>query len=322
MADNPQRPTPAVTSLDSPITASPMNRRTFLLRSSGIALTAWLAPSAPRAFAAPPAATDRLALGTVLFRYRFKQTRPQTITPRGSDLTLLDVPQYYRDRFGLSQVEFWSNHFESLEPAYLDAVKAKLRAARTTLINVQVDADYNLAAPDEERRRASIATAKQWIDAAAHLGSTAVRINPGNGAVESSIASLREVNAHAKSRGLPLLTENHFGIEMDPDVHLRIRREVDPENVYTLPDFGNYNDDARMTALEKILPHAWLISAKVVEFNDAMEHVSYDFDACVRLAERLGFKGVYSVEQWSRREQDLDYEQVVDWLLAHVRANV
>jgi len=297
-----------------------MNRRTFLLRSSGLALTAWLAPSRLRA--AAPVATDRLALGTVLFRYRFKQTRPKSFTPTASELTLLDVPQYYRERFGLSQVEFWSNHFESLEADYLDQVKSKLRAAGATLINVQVDADYNLAAVDEDRRQASIATAKQWIDAAAHLGSAAVRVNPGNGPIERSIVSLREVNAHAQQRGLPLLTENHFGIEMDPDVHLHIRREVDPANVYTLPDFGNYADEVRMAALEKILPYAWLISAKVVDFNANLEHVSYDFDACVQLSERLGFKGVYSVEQWSRNEADLDYEKVADYALAHVRANL
>jgi len=28
------------------------------------------------------------------------------------------------------------------------------------------------------------------------------------------------------------------------------------------------------------------------------------------------------VEQWSRREQDLDAEKIADWLLARVRANI
>ena len=296
-----------------------MNRRTFLFRSSALAVTAWVAPSA--SFAASKAG-DRIAMGTVLFRYRFKQTRPSSFTPPGSDLTLLDVPQYYRDRFGLSKVEFWSNHFESLDKSYLDTVKAKLRAAGSTLINVQVDASYNLASADDVQRRESLATAKQWIDAAAHPGSTAVRINPGNGPIEHSIASLKEVNAYAKGRGLPLLTENHFGIEMDPDVHLRLRKEAGPENFHTLPDFGNYSDEARFSALEKILPYAWLISAKVVDFNERMEHISYDFDACVHLSEKSGFKGVYSVEQWSRKEQNIDYEKVADWLLDHVRATI
>lgn len=298
-----------------------MNRRTFILRTSSLFLTIGLAPRAGWA-AAGPAAEDRLAMGTVLFRYRFQQTRPKSFTPRGSELTLLEVPQFYRDRFGLSQVEFWSNHFESLAPAYLEQVKSALAAARATLVNVQVDASYNLASPDAAQRATSLETVKQWIDAAAFLGSTAVRVNPGNGPIEHAIASLRQVNAHARSRGLPLLTENHFGIEMDPDVHLRLRDEAGPENLYTLPDFGNYSDAARFAALEKILPHAWLISAKAADFNADLEHVSYDFDACMQLAEKSGFTGVYAVEQWSRNELDVDYEKVGDWLLEHVRANL
>jgi hypothetical protein len=42
----------------------------------------------------------------------------------------------------------------------------------------------------------------------------------------------------------------------------------------------------------------------------------------VRLCERSGFRGIYLVEQWSRREQALDPEKIADWLLAHVRASL
>jgi hypothetical protein len=40
------------------------------------------------------------------------------------------------------------------------------------------------------------------------------------------------------------------------------------------------------------------------------------------MCERAGFIGIYLVEQWSRRDQDLDYERIADWLLARVRANI
>jgi hypothetical protein len=109
---------------------------------------------------------------------------------------------------------------------------------------------------------------------------------------------------------------------MDPDIHLRIRDEAGPENIYTLPDFGNYPVETMWSALEKILPYAYMVSAKTVEFNERMEHVSYDFDRCIRLAERAGFKGIYSVEQWSRKELDFDYEKIADWMLERVRANI
>jgi len=263
-------------------------------------------------------------MGTVLFRHRFKQTKPAEVAELENELTLLDVPAYYRERFGIRQLEFWSYHFESLDESYLRALRNRIAKAGSQLINVQVDTDYDLASTDEDERRRSIEHVRKWIDAASLLGSRAIRINPGRskGSVEKSIASMKEVNAYCRSKGLPLLIENHFGIEMDPDIHLRIRQEAGPENVYTLPDFGNYPLETMWASLEKILPYAYVISAKTVEFNARMEHVTYDFDRCVRLAEQAGFKGIYIVEQWNRGYQALDYEKIADWMLEHVRANI
>ena len=296
-----------------------MNRRSFLWKSSGLVFSALLAPTLVRGVENK---LDRIGMGTVLFRSRFKQTKPAEVAALESELTLLQVPSYYRDRFRLRNVEFWSYHFESLETDYLSALRRSLEQAGATLVNVQVDTNYNLASADQAERRRSIEEAKRWIDAAAFLGSKAIRINPGNGPVENSIASLRLVNAYAKSKQLPLLTENHFGIEMDPDVHLRIRQEAGPENIHTLPDFGNYPDESRYAALEKILPYAYLISAKASRFTDQIEHVSFDFDRCVQMAEQAGFRGIYSVEQWSREYQAIDYEKVGDWLIEHVSRNI
>lgn len=296
-----------------------MNRRSFIFKSAGLTVSVLAFPSL--SLAAPKRKLDRIAMGTVLFRNRFRQTRSEALSGDYDELRLLDVPEFYRDRFGLNQVEFWSYHFESLEPAYLKELKKSLQAARSSLVNVQVDTRYNLAAEDEAERQESIRHVKEWIDATAYLQSPAVRINPGKGSVEKSIASLKEVNQYAKSKKLALLTENHFGLEMDPSVHVRIIKEVGP-NIYTLPDFGNYPDEIRFEALEKILPYAYLVSAKAAHFNDQLEHTSYDFDRCVRLCEENGFKGVYSVEQWSPEQPDADYEKIGDWLIEHVERNI
>ncbi len=298
-----------------------MNRRSFLSRSGTLALTAWLSPSA---HAAPTPANSRVAMGTVLFRYRFKQTKPKELPELKNELTLLQTPAFLRDRFGVKNIEFWSNHFESLDPAYLDSLRSKIKDANSTLVNVQIDSSYNLAAENDDERQNSLAEVKRWIDAVSSIGSQAIRINPGHakGSVDQSILSMKQVNAWCREKKLVLLTENHFGLEMDPDIHLRIIREAGPDNIHTLPDFGNYPDATRSASLAKILPHAYLISAKVIDFNEKMEHISFDFDACVRQAESLGFKGLYSVEQWSPKFQDIDYEKVGDWLIEHVRKNI
>lgn len=267
---------------------------------------------------------DRVGLGTVIFRNRFEQTRPKSAAAPGSMLRLIDVPAYYRERFAIRHLEFWSHHFESLDKPYLEELRARVKGAHAELINVQVDAKYDLASTNEDERQGSLATVRQWIDAAALLGSRAVRINPGrpDGSVEQSIASIREVNQYCISKGLPLLTENHFGLEMNPDVHLKIREAAGPGNIYTLPDFGNYPLETMWESLAKILPFAYVVSAKAVDFDAAGKHVSYDFDRCVQMCERAGFKGLYLVEQWSRKDQDLDPEKIADWMIGRVRQNI
>jgi sugar phosphate isomerase/epimerase len=298
-----------------------MYRRTFLVRAGGSLISV---AAGMRTARAEKSSADRVGLGTVTFRNRFEQTKPKTVTGIRNPLTLLDVPGYYRERFGVRNLEFWSHHFESLEPSYLTKLQSRIEAAGSRLINVQVDAAYDLASLDEAERQRSLQLARRWIDAAATLRSRAIRINPGRtgGSVEKSIASLKELNVYCVSKRLPLLTENHFGIEMNPDVHLQIREGAGPGNVHTLPDFGNYPPETMWESLARILPHAYVVSAKAVDFDEKGEHTSYDFDRCVQLCERSGFKGVYLVEQWSRKEQELDSEKIADWMLRHVRMNI
>jgi sugar phosphate isomerase/epimerase len=297
-----------------------MHRRTFLTRTGGLVIAA----SGFGLAQAARSASDRVGLGTVIFRDRFEQTKRKGVTELSRPLRLLDVPAYYRERFAIRNLEFWSNHFETLEPVYLIELRSRVKAAGAELINVQVDATYDLASTNEEVRQESLETVRQWIGAAALLRSRAVRINPGRpgGSVEKSIASMKELNLFCRSKRLRLLTENHFGIEMNPDVHLQIREGAGPRNVYTLPDFGNYPLETMWDSLAKILPYAYVVSAKAVDFNAQGEHISYDFDRCIKLCEHAGFKGIYLVEQWSRKDQVFEGEKIADWMLERVRANI
>jgi sugar phosphate isomerase/epimerase len=298
-----------------------MHRRTFMARTGGllICVSTGLSPAL-----AARSQVDRAGLGTVIFRNRFAQTRPKAVSEISSPLRLLDVPVYYRERFAIHNLEFWSKHFESLEQSYLKELRGRIKAAGSKLINIQVDESYDLASTNEEERQRSLATVRKWIDAAALLRSRAVRINPGRAgsSVEQSIASMKEVNRYCLSKHLPLLTENHFGLEMNPDVHLQIRAAAGPENIYTEPDFGNYPLETMWESLAKILPYAYAVSAKAVDFDATGKHLSYDFDRCMQLCEGAGFKGIYLVEQWSRTEQNLDSEKIADWMLQRVRANL
>ncbi|MEM9015430.1 MAG: sugar phosphate isomerase/epimerase family protein [Verrucomicrobiota bacterium] len=262
---------------------------------------------------------DRIAMSTPTFRFRFSQTSEDG----SGDLFLTEVPSYFADEFGLTNVEFWSKHFESQETAYLDQLKAKLSEARTKLINVQVDEKYNLADPDPASRAASIELCEGWIDTTAYLDASSLRVNSGRGERASCIASLKHLTAYAKGKGLILLVENHGGLSSDPDQLLGLIDEVGDPNLRILADYANWPEGADIyTALTKVYPKTHLISAKTKEFNAENEHISYDFDKCTRLAEEGGFTGIYSAEQWARENNPRDFEKAAHWMIERLQEGI
>jgi sugar phosphate isomerase/epimerase len=294
-----------------------MNRRDFNKSLGVLGTSVFFRPSYGLAASSSNAA-DRLTMSTVNFRERFVQTKTSDTSYNSAPLTLLDIPEYFKDRFGLPQVEFWSKHFESINPNYLKDLKAALSKNKSKLVNIQFDEDYQIGSPDEGLRKKSLALALQWVEAAHYLSSGAIRVNPGNGEVGHAISALKTINQACKSKGLILMVENHFGMEMNPDIHLQIVKEVG-KNIYTLPDFGNYDNTVRYDALKKIMPFAYQVSAKTMAFDEKLNHVSFDFDQCMNICVESGFKGIYSVEQWSREPIKENEEAIADWMISKIK---
>lgn len=308
-----------------------MNRRKFVYQSSGLALAALAAPAFAK-YTIPKDKMDRIAMGTLLFRSQFKQTKPKGVTDIKDELTVMDIPQHHRDKFGVKKIEFWSEHIESFDKDYLTVLKGKIKAAGSELVDIQFDSapfdkeGYDLANIDEDKRVASVAHVKKWMDASAFLGTKCVRVNPGRpqGTVEQSIKSYQELVPYAKSKKLTIITANHFGIETDADKHVAIVKGA--PGIYTEPDFGNYNGAPNMfDSLNKIIPLAYIVSAKVSNFvrvDGKITHPQYDFDKCVQLSESLGFKRDYMVAQWGNIAPDISNDEVANWTIEHLKANM
>jgi sugar phosphate isomerase/epimerase len=290
-----------------------MNRRAFI-KTSG-AFSVILLSNQVSVLAKKPNPMDRIAMSTVNFRGRFKQTSKNI--PAGKELTLLDIPKYFKERFGLKNLEFWSRHFESTKPEYLLELKKAIAKSKSRLINIQMDEKYQIGDPDPLKRKESLDLALHWVEVAKILGSNCIRINPGKGELPLIIESYKIINELCKKYKIILMVENHFGIEMNPDIHLHIVRSLG-ENVYTLPDFGNYDDANRYDYIKKLMPTTYQVSAKTTDFDENLNHKSFDFEKCMKIAQESGFKGIYSVEQWSRNENLMSDEAMADWMIKRV----
>jgi len=264
----------------------------------------------------------RIGMSSVTFRARFRQTKIKNHSPI-SELKLVDVPEYFADRFKVHNVEFWSKHFESQSPAYLQELKKRIAETKSLLINVQIDERYNLADSNEESRQKSVAFFKTWIGSAIAVGSKSIRANTGSGSVDSCIRSFREIEKYAKQKGILLLVENHGGLSSDPDALIQVVKAIGSKNLEILPDYGNFPPGIRYEGLKAILPHArHLISAKTHQFDENGKHTDFDFDRCMRMAQASGFRGYYSAEYYDGHGKSVDYEKVTDWMIEHIKGNL
>ncbi len=297
-----------------------MKRRTFLKLSAGAIVSGIVSPNVVVARAKDP--MKRIGVSSVTFRARFRQTKIKNHPPI-NELKLVDVPEYFADRFKVHNVEFWSKHFESQSPAYLQKLKKRVAETKSILINVQIDERYNLADSSEESRQKSVAFFKTWIDSAVALGSKSIRANTGGGAADSCIRSFREIEKYAKQKGILLLVENHGGLSSDPEALIQVVKAIGSKNLEILPDYGNFPPGIRYEGLKAILPYArHLISAKTHQFDENGKHTDFDFDRCMRMAQASGFPGYYSAEYYDGHGKPVDYEKVTDWMIEHIKANL
>lgn len=278
-----------------------MRRREFLkYTTSALAATGWQS-STPQA--AIHARLDRIAVTTVSFRLRFPATRPkQGFSPTEPDLELLDVPAVFAEKLGLHNVEVWSKHFTEPAVAYARKLRSAAEKVDSKIVNVQMDEPpFDLSSPDGEKRKACIKHTKKWMDIAAAVGAPSMRANTGGRPTETfdldtTADSFQQLAKHGEKIGVKILVENHGGHSAQAENIAAIVNAVNSPWCRTLPDFGNiprdFTTQQRVAFLDQILPQAVFISAKGMEFDEAYQHTTYDFAACVRAAERAGYQGI------------------------------
>ena len=238
-------------------------------------------------------------------------------------LSLLEFPTL-ASSLGLPRVEICQAHLASTEPEYLSTVRAAVDAAGGRVINVPIDVG-NLAEPDPERRRQDLAEIKRWIDAAAVLGASNVRVNTGHSgemdqetALEIVAAGYRELAAYAGQRDMSILLENHGGLSASPAVIRQLVSAVGASNFRLCPDFGNFAPDAREEGLRAMLPLATVVHAKIMDRDEQGRHSAFDLDRCLRLVAESGYSGPLSIEF----EGTGDEEAGVVWARDHIEAQL
>jgi sugar phosphate isomerase/epimerase len=268
----------------------------------------------------------RIAVSTWSLHAYFKATKrnvPGTPPQGSSDLTLLDFFQLVKDRWGVTQYETVSTHYDSTDPAYLAQARAALDKVNGKIRNMPCDIPRtNLSDDDDEHRIASVDAVKKWIDVAVVMGSPSIRCNTGRSRanpknIDGTVNSYRELAEYGAGKNVRVTIENHEGVSTDMALLEQLLKTVNHPNLGTCPDFGNTfkTEEQRHAGLTMMFPYAKICHAKTLEFNATGEMTSFDFPGCIALAEKAGFTCVYSIEF----EGSGDPMQGVAWTLAMLK---
>ena len=192
---------------------------------------------------------------------------------------------------------------------------------------IMIDEEGDLAVEDEEKRLKSIDNHKLWIDTAAEMNCTSVRLNLyGSKHIETwkalSIDSLSKLGEHAKGTGLNVIVENHGRITSNIPELMNAINGVNMDNVGTLPDFGNFCmadegygsvfDGTCETVydfykgVEEMMPKAFAVSAKSNDFDENGDEKTIDYMKMLKIVKSFGYTGYIGVEYEGERLSEVE----------------
>ena len=213
----------------------------------------------------------------------------------------------------------------SLEPDYLDKLRAEAERAGCVLTNLKMNQKgLDMTSEDAAVRKHALDEYKRTIDAAARLGVRWVRPLPGPKRPDLAIcaASYRELIEYAAPRGISLLIENYGWMQNDSDAIPEMIKATG-KGLDAQPDTGNWKDNTvRYAGLARAFPLAVSCDFKARELGPDGQHDAYDLARCFSIGWDAGFRGPWCIEHFHTDLRELYREMRVlrDQLNAWMKA--
>jgi sugar phosphate isomerase/epimerase len=287
-------------------------RRQFLGLAAGSAAGALVWPGLKTALAAdagpkmefPAAARERIAIASYPFR-DFVAGRDDKAG--GGKMELKEFAAHVGAKFNIKKIEPWSEHFRSLDKAYLEELRAAVAKAGGAIVNMAVDGEHSPYAADGAERERAVAFSKRWIDAAVAVGSPSVRTNlprakDSKPDLERTAESLKRVAEYGAAKNVVVNLENDNPVSEDPFFLVKAIEKVNSAWLHALPDFANtlaaYEEEYAYRGIEAMFGHAYNIShVKETEVGDGKDKVAHvDLARTFGIAKKHGYKGYFSME--------------------------
>jgi sugar phosphate isomerase/epimerase len=225
---------------------------------------------------------------------------------------------------GITGLDYCSMFFadKAKDQAFLTELKQRSADAGTYNLRIMVDGEGVLGDLNEATRLKAVENHYKWIDAAATLGCSMIRVNvEGEGAPEdvakAAVDSLGRLIEYGRKTNTDVIVENHIGISCNGAWLAGVMKQLNSPHGGTLADFGNFcinrtkpatqdiagymktkclEEYDRYKGITELMPYAKGVHAKSHLFTADGSDQETDFNKMFKIIKDSGFTGWVSVE--------------------------
>lgn len=241
-----------------------------------------------------------------------KALREDSVKALSGTISNYDFPVVARKKYGIEAVEYVNQFFidKAHDEKYLKGLNKIVADEGVTNVLIMVDAEGNLATKNKEEREEAIQNHFKWVDCAAMLGCHSIRVNTygegdANEQMKAAADSLNQLAQYGDKQNVNIIVENHGGNSSDATWLTAVMDMADHKRVGTLPDFGNFPEEADIyREVELLMPYAKGVSAKSGKFNDDGEESRIDYKKMMKIVLDADYRGYVGIESSNSREEE------------------
>lgn len=263
-------------------------------------------------------------------------------TLRAGKLDNLDFAATAKNEFGIDIIEYVNQFFKDKaeDTAYLKDLlqRSKDNGVRNHLI--MIDGEGGLGDTDDAARTQAVENHYKWVEAAKFLECETIRVNAyGEGSAEdvgaAAVDGLGRLGEFAAKVGINVIVENHGGYSSNGTWLANVMKEINRDNVGTLPDFGNFcvqrdpndwkiciDEYDRYQGTQELMPYAKGVSAKSYDFDEKGDVIETDYYRMLKIVKDAGFKGIIGIEYEGDSVSEYDGIRATKLALERVGAQI
>jgi L-ribulose-5-phosphate 3-epimerase len=214
-------------------------------------------------------------------------------------------PQFCVEKLGIYGIDYLSDFMLDIyrKPAELREIKKRSDDLAVKNLMIMCHKEGRVGDINPREREKVIERHYHWVEAASHLGCSAIRVNARSGGsreqqLDLVVDSLKRLCEFAKPYGVNVIVENLWGGDFSykADFIADVMKTVDHPHCGTLPDLNNFRYDNPYDSVEKIMPWAKAVSAKSIDFDPKGREKYIDYQRMIDIVYASGFRGHIGIE--------------------------